>query len=59
MTDKTPLMTHLIELRARVMRIGMVWILATCVCYLFAADIYQFFLRPLAAAFGEGSSHRL
>lgn len=59
MTDKTPLMTHLIELRARVMRIGVVWILATCVCYLFAADIYQFFLRPLAAAFGEGSSHRL
>ena len=59
MTEKTPLMTHLIELRARVMRIGVVWILATCVCYLFAADIYQFFLRPLATAFGDDSSHRL
>ena len=59
MTEKTPLMTHLIELRARVMRIGVVWILATCVCYLFAAAIYQFFLRPLATAFGDDSSHRL
>jgi hypothetical protein len=27
MTEKTPLMTHLIELRARVMRIGVVWLL--------------------------------
>jgi sec-independent protein translocase protein TatC len=59
MTEKTPLMTHLIELRARVMRIGVVWLLATCLCYLFAADIYQFFLHPLATAFGDDSSHRL
>ncbi|MFZ4541124.1 MAG: twin-arginine translocase subunit TatC [Rickettsiales bacterium] len=57
--SETPLVTHLIELRTRVMRAGIAWILATCLCYVFAADIYQFFLRPLAAAFGEGSSHRL
>jgi sec-independent protein translocase protein TatC len=59
MSAETPLMTHLIELRSRLMRAGLAWIVATCVCYLFAADIYQFFLRPLATAFGENSSHRL
>ena len=61
MTEETntPLITHLLELRGRVMRAGLAWIVATCVCYLFAADIYQFFLNPLAASFGEGSSHRL
>ncbi len=59
MTGETPLIAHLIELRGRVMRAGSAWIVATCVCYLFAADIYQFFLQPLASAFGENSSHRL
>jgi sec-independent protein translocase protein TatC len=59
MTAQTPLITHLIELRTRVMRAGAAWIIATCVCYLFAADIYQFFVAPLATAFGENSSHRL
>jgi sec-independent protein translocase protein TatC len=59
MTTETPLMTHLLELRARVMRAGLAWIIGTIVCYLFAEQIYQFFLHPLAGAFGENSSHRL
>lgn len=59
MNAEAPLITHLIELRGRVMRAGAAWIVATCVCYLFAADIYQFFLKPLAAAFGHDSAHRL
>lgn len=59
MTEKTPLMSHLLELRGRVMRAGIAWILGTCLCYVFAADIYQFFLRPLAEAYGDDSSHRL
>jgi sec-independent protein translocase protein TatC len=56
---KTPLITHLMELRTRVMRAGAAWIFATILCYLYAAEIYQFFLQPLAHAFGENSSHRL
>ena len=56
---KTPLITHLMELRTRVMRAGAAWIIATILCYLYAAEIYQFFLQPLAHAFGENSSHRL
>lgn len=59
MSEQTPLINHLIELRTRVMRAGLAWIVATIICYLFAADIYQFFLKPLATAFGENSSHRL
>ena len=59
MTSETPLMAHLLELRTRVMRAGLAWIVATCICYFFAADIYQFFLQPLAGAFGEQSDRRL
>lgn len=54
-----PLITHLIELRGRLMRSVLVWIIASVGCYLIAEDIYQFFLDPLAKAFGEGSGHTL
>ena len=56
---ETPLIEHLRELRGRLMRAGVVWLAATIICYMFAADIYQFFLRPLAAAFHDDSSHKL
>ena len=55
----SPLLAHLIELRARVMRAGAIWMLATGLCYFFAADIYQFFLQPLAHAFGGDESRKL
>jgi sec-independent protein translocase protein TatC len=56
---KTPLITHLIELRGRVMRCCIVWLLATGLCYFFAQDIYQFLLQPLANAFGAEEGRRL
>lgn len=56
---EAPLIAHLTELRARIVRAGAAWMLATVACYFFAADIYQFFLQPLATAFGEDSSHRM
>lgn len=59
MSDEAPLITHLMELRTRVVRAGAAWIIATGLCYLFAPQIYQFFLRPLGEAFGNDSSHRL
>ena len=58
MSTETPLIAHLIELRGRVMRAGAVWMVATGICYFFAADIYQFLLQPLAAAFGD-NAHKL
>jgi sec-independent protein translocase protein TatC len=60
MSEETPLITHLIELRGRVMRSVAVWMLATGFCYFFATDIYQFLLHPLAVAFGpEDATHKL
>ncbi len=59
MSGETPLITHLIELRTRVMRACVVWLAATGLCYLFAADIYQFLLEPLADAFGAEEGRRL
>lgn len=58
MSQPTPLITHLIELRGRVMRSAAVWVLTTILCYFFAADIYQFLLHPLAVAFGD-TAHTL
>ncbi len=55
----TPLITHLLELRRRLLRSVLVWIIATVGCYLLAADIYQFLLRPLAAVFPPDDAHRL
>ena len=56
--NESPLITHLIELRGRVMRSGMVWVLATIGCYFAAPAIYQFLLRPLAGVFND-DQHRL
>jgi sec-independent protein translocase protein TatC len=56
---ETPLMTHLIELRGRIMRSIAVWMLGTGLCYVFAADIYQFLLQPLADVFAGDGSHKL
>ncbi|MGE3623908.1 MAG: twin-arginine translocase subunit TatC [Bdellovibrionales bacterium] len=55
---RQPLLAHLIELRRR-----LIWSLAAItagfiVCYVFAADIYTFLVRPLAMA-TEGEHRRL
>ncbi len=48
-----PLLAHLIELRTRLMRVVLAWLLATAACYLVAEDIYQFLLQPLADIFAD------
>ncbi len=58
-TEATPLISHLLELRRRLMRAVLVWMLATGLCYAFAQDIYQFLLQPLADAFGADDAHKL
>ena len=57
--NETPLITHLIELRNRVMRSLLVWLAATGLCYFFAADIYQFLLQPLTDVFAGDDSRKL
>lgn len=58
MTDMKPILTHLLELRNRLMRAVAVWILASAFCYIFAEDIYRFLVQPLADAFA-GENRRL
>lgn len=55
----TPLLTHLIELRNRVMIACAAWLATTLFCYFYAQDIYQFLLQPLADAFGAEEGRRL
>lgn len=54
--SKAPLLDHLIELRARLVRCVMALAVAFAVCFYFADDIFGFLVRPLTAAFpaGEG-----
>lgn len=43
-----PLVTHLAELRRRFIYVLLFWLMASAGCYFFAADIYEFLVRPLA-----------
>jgi sec-independent protein translocase protein TatC len=47
---QAPLLDHLIELRARLLRAFLALILAFFVCFYFAQDIIAFLVRPLLAA---------
>lgn len=53
---QAPLLDHLIELRARLMRAFAAFAVAFGVCFYFADDIFSFLVRPLTQAFpaGEG-----
>jgi len=57
-TEMKPILTHLLELRNRLMRAVALWILASAFCYIFAEDIYRFLVQPLADAFA-GENRRL
>jgi sec-independent protein translocase protein TatC len=57
--EKQPLMTHLLELRKRLMMSFLAFFLATGICYFFAADIYAFLVEPLAHAFPDPSARRM
>ena len=53
---QAPLLDHLMELRARIMRCIAAMLVAFCFCLYFVNDIFSFLVRPLANAFpaGEG-----
>ncbi len=55
---QTPIMAHLVELKGRIIRILVVWLVAVLFCYMHADDIYQFLLVPLKTAF-EGEQRQL
>ncbi|MFM5917839.1 MAG: twin-arginine translocase subunit TatC [Novosphingobium sp.] len=51
---QAPLLDHLIELRARLLRAIAAIAVSFCVCLYFAADIFGFLVRPLTKAFPPG-----
>lgn len=51
---QAPLLDHLIELRARLMRCVVALAIAFAVCLYFADDIFGFLVRPLTLAFPQG-----
>lgn len=62
MTEEThaaPLIAHVMELKTRLIRALLVWVVLTGLCYYFAPAIYHFLITPLAQAFGPESGRRL
>jgi sec-independent protein translocase protein TatC len=57
--SRAPLLAHLSELRTRLLRSVLAFVLAFVACYFFAEHIYNFLVHPLADAFGDGESRRL
>jgi sec-independent protein translocase protein TatC len=52
--SQAPLLDHLIELRARLLRAFMAFAVAFGVCFYFSGDIFAFLVRPLTEAFPPG-----
>lgn len=60
LNEKTAtLREHLIELKYRIMVSLGFFIVAFCVCYYFAGDIYAYLVRPLAESYGTTEGRRL
>ncbi|HTS41770.1 MAG TPA: twin-arginine translocase subunit TatC [Xanthobacteraceae bacterium] len=53
--SKAPLMTHLIELRSRLIKALAAFFIAAIVCFFFSAQIYNILLWPYVLVAGEGS----
>ena len=54
-----PLLDHLIELRQRMLKSVIVFVVLFFACFFFAEDIFRFLVQPLASTMGEDSSNRM
>lgn len=57
--SKAPLLSHLLELRRRLMLCLLVFSVVFVGCYLAAEQIYAFLMQPLVAAFGPEPGRRM
>ena len=57
--SKAPLLSHLLELRRRLLFCLLAFTCVFVACYLVAEPIYAFLMRPLVDAFGEVSGRRM
>ncbi len=58
-SDKQPLLTHMVELRNRLLWAVGFLMVGTFISYQFVRDIYGFLVQPLADAMGDNGSQRL
>ncbi|MDJ0951219.1 MAG: twin-arginine translocase subunit TatC [Alphaproteobacteria bacterium] len=54
-----PLLDHLIELRQRMLKAVIFFVVAFFACFYFAEDIFAFLVRPLAETLGAEASNRM
>ena len=59
MSENAPIITHLIELRKRLIWVIATMIVGTAVCFSFVPEIYGFLVTPLSEAMGDGDNQRL
>jgi sec-independent protein translocase protein TatC len=52
-TSRAPLLDHLTELRSRLIKSLLALLVGTCICFFFAADIYDLLVRPFASVAEE------
>ncbi len=57
--SRAPLLSHLLELRRRLVQCLRVFFVVCVGCYLMAEDIYHFLMQPLVEVFGEASGRRM
>lgn len=57
--SRAPLLSHLLELRRRLLQCLGIFSLLFIICYLNAETIYHFLMQPLVDAFGEHSGRRM
>ncbi len=57
--EPKPLLSHLVELRRRLLWAFGAMAIGMGICFYFSAPIYGFLVQPLAQAMGEGDSQRL
>lgn len=57
--ERMPLLDHLIELRTRLVRTSVFFLLAFFVCYHFSEQIFQFLVHPLAEILGPHATNRM
>lgn len=54
-----PIISHLVELRIRLLWVIGVMAFGTATCFMFVDEIYSFLVQPLANSMGEGDTNRL
>ena len=58
-SDAKPIVSHLVELRTRVLWVFGIMIVGTAVSFVFVDNIYSFLVQPLADAMNENDTNRL